>query len=171
MSAGRYVRVRRGIVKRRVEPPKTKYGKRSVPIPPALVSKLRAQLAGLEDASPDALVLPSTVGTPLDPDTIRRDTLKPLMEEIGAAGAGFHILRHTYASMRLARGVNMLALSRALGHHSPAFTLSVYCHLLEGDEAPALDLSDELARGNARGNAPHRIQTNSDSPPVTAIHA
>lgn len=29
----------------------------------------------------------------------------------------------------------------ALGHHSAAFTLSRYTHLLPGDEAPALDLS------------------------------
>jgi hypothetical protein len=35
--------------------------------------------------------------------------------------------------------VNVLALSRALGHHSAALTLDVYAHLLEGDEAPALD--------------------------------
>jgi len=34
-----------------------------------------------------------------------------------------------------------LQLSRALGHHSAAFTLSRYTHLLPGDEAPALDVS------------------------------
>ena len=59
--------------------------------------------------------------------------------------AGFHSLRHTFASLQLARGVNVLQLSRALGHHSPAFTLAVYAHLLPGDEAPALDLADEIA--------------------------
>jgi hypothetical protein len=40
----------------------------------------------------------------------------------------------------------MLQLSRALGHHSPAFTLSVYCHLLAGDEVPALDLDSQLGQ-------------------------
>jgi integrase len=96
------------------------------------------------DEGPDALVFSSSRGTPLDPDTMRRDMLRPLMEEIGMAGAGFHALRHTFASLQLAAGVNILQLSRMLGHHSPAFTLSVYCHLLEGDEAPALDLNDAL---------------------------
>jgi integrase len=136
-----HVKVRRAIVKRRIEPPKTRHGKRSVPLAPELTRKLRRHLATIEDASPDALVFVSTVGTPLDPDTIRRDVLKPIFEEIGAPGAGFHILRHTYASMQLARGANMLQLSRALGHHSPAFTLSVYTHLLEGEEVDALDLA------------------------------
>jgi hypothetical protein len=37
--------------------------------------------------------------------------------------------------------VSIVALSRALGHHSPAFTLSRYTHLREGDEAPALDVT------------------------------
>lgn len=66
------------------------------------------------------------------------------MEEIGAPGLGFHALRHTYASLQLAAGVNILQLSRALGHHSPAFTLSVYTQLLPGDEAPALDITEAL---------------------------
>src|SRR5205807_1446902 len=78
--------------------------------------------------------LPVQRNTPLNPDTIRRDVLKPLMEEIGAPGLGFHALRHSYASLQLASGVNVLQLSRVLGHHSPAFTPSVYTHLLPGDE-------------------------------------
>lgn len=138
-----HVRVRRGVVKRRIEPPKTKYAKRSVPLPASLVFKLRTHLATLDD-SPNALVFPSRNGTPLDPDNIRKRNLKPLMQEVGAPWAAFHTLRHTFASIQLARGVNVLQLSRVLGHHSPAFTLSRYCHLLEGDEAPPLDLNDDL---------------------------
>jgi hypothetical protein len=35
----------------------------------------------------------------------------------------------------------------ALGHHSAAFTLSVYAHLLEEDQAPPLDLGETLNSG------------------------
>lgn len=49
-------------------------------------------------------------------------------------------LWHTFASLHLRCGTNLLQLSRALGHHSPAFTLTRYTHLLPGDEAPALNL-------------------------------
>ncbi len=39
---------------------------------------------------------------------------------------GFHQLRHYYASSLLAGGVDI----KALGHHSAAFTLSVYAHVM-----------------------------------------
>ena len=83
------------------------------------------------------------------------------MEEVGAPWAAFHTLRHTYASLQLAGGANVVQLSRALGHHSASFTLDVYVHLLEGEEVPALDLAETLGRGNARGNASDRTGPNS----------
>ena len=111
----------------------------------------------------EALVFASRNGTPLDPDNLRARILKPLMQEVGAGWAAWHTLRHTYASLQLAQGVNVLQLSRVLGHHSPAFTLSVYCHLLPGEQAPALNLAEALdggnAGGNAGGNVPHGIGT------------
>ena len=159
-GANPHVKVRRAIVKRKVEPPKSRHGKRNVPISAALVSKLRAHLDDVPEGSA-ALVFPSGAGTPLDPDNMRSRMLKPLMEEIGAPWAGWHTLRHTYASIQLAGGANIVALSRALGHHSAAFTLEVYVHLLEGDEAPALDLGAVLETGQRRGNASHGNQTHS----------
>jgi integrase len=63
------------------------------------------------------------------------------VEEVNAPWAGFHTFRHTFASLHLSRGTNLLRLSRALGHHSSAFTLSRYTHLLPGDEASPLDLA------------------------------
>jgi integrase len=135
-----HLKVRRAIVKRRIEPPKTRHGKRSVPVSPQLVSKLRAHLATLPD-DPDQLVFASRRNTPLDPDNLRTRMLKALMEEIGAPWAAWHTLRHTYASLMIASGVNVVQLSHALGHHSAAFTLQRYVHLLKGDEAPALDLA------------------------------
>ncbi len=44
--------------------------------------------------------------------------------------AGFHQLRHYYASVMLANGVDIRALAEYLGHSDPGFTLRVYCHLL-----------------------------------------
>ena len=154
-----HVLVRRAIVRGRVEAPKTRHGRRSVPIPVGLVSGLRAHLAQCPDRSAEALAFPSRAGSPLDPDNLRSRMLKPLCEEVGAPWAGFHSLRHTYASLQLAGGCNMLQLSRALGHHSPAFTLDTYCHLLDDDLAPALDLDEALGRGNAGGNVSHGSQT------------
>jgi integrase len=121
-------------------PPKSKYGRREVRLPEPLAAKLRAHLAAQPDPDSTALAFSSEAGGPLSPGNLRRRVLKPLVEEVDAPWAGFHTFRHTFASLHLSQGTNLLQLSRALGHHSPAFTLTRYTHLLPGDGAPALDL-------------------------------
>ena len=148
-----HVRIRRAIVKGEVSPPKSRHGRRQVALSAALVSKLRRHLLDVPDGD-DAIVFASLAGTPLDPDNIRSRVLKPLYEEIGAPSAGWHTLRHTFASLQIVNGANIVQLSRVLGHHSPSFTLSTYAHLLPGEGAPALDLDDALWV-NSRINTPH----------------
>jgi integrase len=133
--------VRRALVRGRIEPPKTKHGRREVRLPDSLAANLRVHLAASPDRDSTALLLPNELDGPLDPANLRPRVLKPLVRQAGAPWAGFHTFRHTFASMHLRCGTNLLQLSRALGHHSPAFTLTRYTHLLPGDEAPALDLS------------------------------
>ena len=153
-----HVKVRRAIVRGKVGAPKSKHGKREVRLPLSLVRKLRA--AKLErGAQPGDLVFPSETGTPLAPGNLRRRTLRVTLVEAGASWAGFHTFRHTFPTMQIARGCNIVALSRAMGHHSGAFTLSVYGHLLEGDEAPALDARRGGLRLERGGNMPHRTLT------------
>ncbi|MGN6817012.1 MAG: tyrosine-type recombinase/integrase [Solirubrobacterales bacterium] len=132
--------VRRGIVRGRIEPPKTKHGRREVRLPASIVHRLRGHLAAMEDQDSTALVFTNRAGNLLESGNLRRRHLKPIVEEVNAPWAGFHTFRHTFASLHLSRGTNLLQLSRALGHHSAAFTLSRYTHLLPGDEAAPLDL-------------------------------
>jgi integrase len=136
--------VRRAIVKGRIEPPKSKYSRRDVRLPAPLVYRLRTHLAQ-EERDSAAPAFPNIEGEVIDPDNLRRRVLKPLVEEAGAPWAAFHTFRHTFASLHLSEGTNLLQLSRALGHHSAAFTLSRYTHLLPGDEAPPLDLAAATA--------------------------
>jgi hypothetical protein len=46
--------------------------------------------------------------------------------------------------MLIESGLNPLRLQRWMGHHSPAFTLETYGHLIDGDLGPALDLRHEV---------------------------
>lgn len=140
-----YLRVRRAIVRGRIEPPKSKHGRRKIPLSRPLAAKLTAHMDAVLDRTDTAWVFASQIGTPLDADNLRSRLIKPLMREIGAPWAAWHTLRHTYASLQLARGANVVQLSRALGHHAASFTLDTYIHLLEGEEASALDLDRELA--------------------------
>ncbi len=48
--------------------------------------------------------------------------------------------------MLIESGPSPLRLQRWMGHHSPAFTLETYGHLIDGDLGPGLDLRKELPR-------------------------
>ncbi|MEE4545973.1 tyrosine-type recombinase/integrase [Streptomyces sp. V4-01] len=43
---------------------------------------------------------------------------------------GFHVLRHTYASVMLEAGESIVSLANWLGHSDPAFTLRTYTHFM-----------------------------------------
>ena len=52
------------------------------------------------------------------------------MKALGLPHISLHSLRHTHASQLIAAGMDVLTISRRLGHGSAAITLSVYGHLL-----------------------------------------
>ena len=76
---------------------------------------------------------------------------------VGAAGrplVSFHGLRHTAASVMLARGVPLLVVSRQLGHRNPNVTAEVYAHLLHDaqldDAMSAFTPPAQTVRGTVR---------------------
>jgi integrase len=165
------VMVRQGFVRGRLQPPKSKYGKRDVPLSPALVSELRHMKAEAEWSGPDHLVFPNQAGSIFDGDNLRRRVIKPTAEEIGAPWAGFHTFRHTCASLLFARGANAVQVQRWLGHHSPAFTLERYVHLLSGDQAEALDLEAEIRPSNSPSAVAIEVATEATRMEPTPLQA
>jgi integrase len=140
-----HVKVRRGIVRGRLGPPKSKHSRRDVAIPAALVDELRSWRKQTDHPDDLDLVFPAMNGQPLNVSNMRRRVLKLAAGEVDAGWAGFHTFRHTFASMLFERGANAKQVQVALGHHSAAFTLATYVHLLDGDVAAPLDLDAELA--------------------------
>jgi integrase len=138
-----HVRVRRAYVRGRFGPPKSKYGKRAVPIDFALVRELRERRKASEWPEDDDLIFPALNGEPLRQENVRRRVLEPTAQEAGVPWAGFHAFRHTCATRLFAEGRNAVQVQRWLGHHSPAFTLSRYVGLLDGDMGAALDSAPE----------------------------
>ena len=70
-----------------------------------------------------------------------------------------HSLRHGFASLLISHGLNVVFVSRQLGHANPNITLRVYAHLYaRADHAAtaraALDASHARAHGVSYGNAP-----------------
>jgi integrase len=77
------------------------------------------------------------------------------------SGDGIHALRHYYASVLLAGGVDVRALAEYLGHHDPAITLRIYAHLMPGAETRALRAIEEAleAAGEATDVQDHGTET------------
>ena len=111
-----------------------------------LLPVLRAELARLPRRGPDDLVFPTSKGRATGQSNIRRRILAPAIaladERLVAAGdvplpAGLspHKLRHSYASLLVALGVDPSSVMSQLGHTDPAFTLRVYTHGLRRDPA------------------------------------
>jgi len=128
-----HVKVRRAIVKGRVGPPKSRHGRREVPLDHALVAALRERRRSSEWSSHEDLVFPAGNGAVMSQGNLRRRVLKPAAEEACVSWVGFHAFRHTCATLLFAEGRNAVQVQRWLGHHSAAFTLATYVHLLDGD--------------------------------------
>ena len=65
----------------------------------------------------------------------------------GVGEVTLHGLRHTHASQLIASGkVDIVTISKRLGHKDPSITLKVYAHLFEATDAKAADaINDALA--------------------------
>jgi integrase len=59
--------------------------------------------------------------------------LQPAQEAADLPWVGFHAFCRTCASILFAEGRNAVQVQRWLGHHSAAFTLATYVHLLDDD--------------------------------------
>lgn len=125
--------VRRRYSQGTVDAPKSRAGRRQVP----LSMEMARALAERRGAAPDdQAVFVSGDGTPLDPANVLKRVMKPAASAAGVPWAHLHTLRHTCASRLFRGGWNAKQVQMILGHHSPAFTLATYVHLMP-DDLPA----------------------------------
>jgi integrase len=64
-----------------------------------------------------------------------------------------HDLRHTWATLALAAGVDVTVVARRLGHGSPGTTWATYQHVVSGMQAGAAEKVAALIFGSAIGSA------------------
>lgn len=131
--------------------PKTRQSRRTIDLDARTVDVLRgwateqqAEQEAWADAGEDhGLVFTREDGSPIPPDRFS----KLFGRHASAAGLRpirLHDLRHTHASLLLASGVNPKVASERLGHHSVAFTLDVYSHVVPGMQAAAAERVAEM---------------------------
>jgi integrase len=144
--------VRRRLYKGAYAPPKSRYGRRTIPLSPGLAQQLWQARKASERIADGDLLFHTQDGRPLDRVNLFNRILKPAARRAGVPWCGFHTLRHTCASILFRRGLNAKQIQLWLGHHSPGFTLSVYVHLID-DDLPDAGFLDEVLhpQGGNRG--------------------
>ena len=126
---------------------KSRAGRRKVPITAALREHLLDHKLRTGGA-PDALAFAREDGRPFSGTALRSRALRA-WKAAGLAPITPHECRHTFASVWIAAGVNIKALSTFMGHANIAITLDRYGHLMPGSEDEAVGLVDAyLARAD-----------------------
>jgi integrase len=129
--------------------PKTKHGRRTISLPASIIAEMRAHRVAQQERrialgrgklSPEDFIFPAWDGAMRSPNALSQQWLA-LMRKLGLQ-ASFHSLRHTHASHLIAEGVDIMTISRRLGHAGPGITLGAYGHLLPNTDAKAASIMD-----------------------------
>ena len=137
-----------------VLPPKTARSRRTIELSPVTVARLRRHRAEQNAArlrlgaawEDHNLVFPAEGGRYWAPlrfyagfrELVDRSRIDRPSE------VTFHTLRHTAASQWILAGVDLLTVSRRLGHTQASFTMDVYGHMLPGQQDQAAEALDHL---------------------------
>lgn len=122
-------------------PPKSRAGRRAVPISQALAGILEDHVAQLPWSS--GLIFGRSPTTPFDPSVITERAYRA-WDRAGLERFSLHEARHTYVTFLLAAGIHLKAVSTFAGHASISITLDRYGHLLPGTEREAAKRLDDF---------------------------
>jgi len=90
-------------------------------------------------------------GNPIHPDNVRHD-FERLVRKAGVPLIRVHDQRHTHVTLGLAAGVNLKALSEAVGHRDIAITLGIYGHVLAEQRVEVADRMGAILFGPKEDN-------------------
>lgn len=132
--------------------PKTKSGKRTVPISNSLVKILQEHKAkqselsmkrGRKDFNKSKYVFCSEVGTSLNARNVQRSHYQTC-ERANIPRVGFHALRHTFATRMIENNVDVKTVQAWVGHSNIQMTYNIYVHVQEQSKKAAAQVQDDL---------------------------
>jgi integrase len=138
----------------RLKKPKTQHGRRTISLPTSATEAMRAHRShqreirvalGLGRETAQTPLFGSPEGALLSPDNLSRDWRR-LVKSHALPRVMFHALRHSHASALIAGGVDVVTVSRRLGHGSPTVTLTIYAHLFEKTDLTAASAIEATLR-------------------------
>lgn len=138
-----------------VKGPKSRAGTRDISMPDIAIEALarhrREQLElrlrlGAGRLVDDGFIFANPLtGAPPSPASLSSQWIATA-RSIGMPEITFHSLRHTHASMLVSAGLDVVQISRRLGHSSPTITLGVYAHMFKKTDNAAAAINDALAK-------------------------
>ena len=128
---------------------------RTIILPREVAEKVGSRMASLQG---DDLIFTAPKGGPLRRSNWSWRVWKPTLQDLEGLvpdDLWIHDLRDTAASLMVASGASILAVSRQLGHVNATVTLERYAHLYDDDlEALAVRLDDRYAEDAAAHTRP-----------------
>lgn len=146
----------------RLGPPKTKRGRRTIPVPSVCAPDLEALMV---DRPPTAFLFRNTRGNPVRHNTFHGDVWQPTVHVFAGdikrtikgqrgrpkvtwelVGEGkrprIHDLRHSFASWAISAGHSLTAIQHVMGHESIQTTSGRYGHVFRADRDAFASLVD-----------------------------
>lgn len=140
----------------RLVAPKTKLSRRTLAMPPTIVTNLKSHKARQAEERLRAgglwletgLVFTTEIGTGLDGPNVTK-SFQRLLEKAGLPRRRFHDLRHSCASLLLAQNVAPRVVMEVLGHSQISLTMNTYSHVLPELKRAAAAQMEDLIRASS----------------------
>ncbi|HEX6969657.1 MAG TPA: tyrosine-type recombinase/integrase [Micromonosporaceae bacterium] len=129
----------------RLQAPKTRRSRRTLPLPPQVTTALRAhrtrqakeRLAAGSSWADNDLVFTTAVGTPIEPRNLNRHFYS-IRDRAGLPDVRFHDLRHTCLTLLLSLGTPPHIAQAIAGHSHIDVTMTIYAHTGMSEQTEAL---------------------------------
>ena len=140
-----------------VQGTKTASSKRTIAVPDFVIEDINSLIAkhrAVKYERTDYLIQDG-FGKPMNPTTLTAAIYR-IEEGAGLPSVSLHDLRHTFASMLNANGVDIAMISRELGHSNIAITLNTYTHVFGNVTQSSRGIADTL---NSKFDKTHKPAT------------
>ena len=95
-----------------------------------MINALRRWRLQSDYSGDDDFIFPNQAGKPMCQSHMLSRHFFLTLKRAGLLRIRFHDLRHTYASLKIEQGENLVYISKQMGHSSTTVTSTIYAHLI-----------------------------------------
>ena len=142
---GRFIIIQRGLSRGKISTPKNGKSRRvdmSLQLTETLWRLKRDREREWGTDIPEWVFI-NGIGNPIQEQRWRSDLFNKALNKAELRHIGYHVLRHTYASLLIQDGVSLVYIKEQLGHSSIKITVDIYGHLVPGGNKEAVDRLDD----------------------------